>query len=350
MNKSIFLALWLLATCSLYSQTCEDGSPATIKSITVGGMNSWDAFGDPNNEVFMLCGFAANGNMVGLSWTGVDLSPVGGSNCSEVVLQFGNTINLLPALGENSPPPCNNGYAGGSNSNLQELNLDFPADQDGCVSIEIFESLDNNSNSIDAGIDAGSITMTGCPQGLSLPIELALFEAEILDKINIIRWTTASESNSAWHILQRSADGRANWEDIGQLPAAGNSAEPKHYVLEDYSPLHFSFYRLKEIAFDGRAQYSHIISVKRPVVDFQIENLSPNPAGEILSVTIGSVDGGKVMIEIVDQTGKNVHRSSFIAEEGLAGSDLDVGPLPPGTYFLVLKKERTRQVREFTKL
>ncbi|MEO1263530.1 MAG: T9SS type A sorting domain-containing protein [Bacteroidota bacterium] len=350
MKKAISLMVWLLAACSTYAQTCGNGVPAELNGISVGGMTSWDTSGDPNNETFNICGFSANANIVGLSWSGIDLSPMGNSNCGEVVLQLEGTVNLRPALGENNAPPCNNGYTGGSNSNLQELNLNFPADNDGCVSIEIFEIIDNNSNSIDAFIDAGNVTLTGCPQGLSLPIELTDFQGKIANEINIISWTTSSESNSAWHTLQRSADGQAHWKEIGRLPAAGNSTEPKHYVLEDDSPLHFSFYRLKETALDGRVQYSRIISVKRPLEDFLIEKLSPNPTDDVLSVTFGSQEEGEIKIEVVDTNGKKIHGSSLMAEAGLTNFDLNVGSFLPGSYFLILESPHSRKVKEFIKL
>ncbi|HFA49167.1 MAG TPA: hypothetical protein ENJ95_09135, partial [Bacteroidetes bacterium] len=227
--KWLSYLIWLLPISNLFAQTCGDGSAPVVQSAVIGGMKSWDAQGDSDNESILLCGFPANGNIIGGEHSGIDISPKFNSYCNEARFRLNNAVTLTPAVGENNTGPCINNYSGGGSSNLQDNGLVFQADGAGCVTIESFESYDDISNFVDADITAGVITLYACPEGVLLPIELKYFRAVPEDKTNNITWATSSELNTEWHIVERSATGTGNWEKMGQIEGAGTSNENHIY-------------------------------------------------------------------------------------------------------------------------
>jgi hypothetical protein len=95
-----------------------------------------------------------------------------------------------------------------------------------------------------------------------LPIELLDFDVTLLEGKKVkAEWTTASEENNNYFEVERSVDAQ-HWEIIKTIKGAGNSKELIHYDCVDEKPYDgVSFYRLKQTDFDGKGQYSYIISI-----------------------------------------------------------------------------------------
>lgn len=100
---------------------------------------------------------------------------------------------------------------------------------------------------------------TNC--AIVLPVELTLFQGNNENNINYINWTTASETNNDYFILEYSTDGE-NWKEIEIISGAGNST-----IQISYSTTHRNFknginyYRLKQVDFDGDINTHNIISI-----------------------------------------------------------------------------------------
>ena len=76
-----------------------------------------------------------------------------------------------------------------------------------------------------------------------------------------IAWKTASEINCEKFIVQRSKNGQ-NWESLDSVDGAGTSSTLNSYNLIDPHPLgETSYYRLKQIDFNGSVTFSQIESV-----------------------------------------------------------------------------------------
>lgn len=84
----------------------------------------------------------------------------------------------------------------------------------------------------------------------ALPVELTQFEAVGYPQWNIVKWTTASESNSSHFDLQSSLDGET-WRVITSKPAAGNSVEDIKYSWIDYNSNGLTYYKLIQYDIDG---------------------------------------------------------------------------------------------------
>ena len=113
-----------------------------------------------------------------------------------------------------------------------------------------------------------------------LPIELLTFDAVCNTPTIELTWTTASETNSNYYVIQKSIDGNT-FSNIGEVFGSGNSNSIINYSIIDYSPYFgISYYRLKHIDFDGAFTYSNVISVSceniRNIFNANVENNNLN--------------------------------------------------------------------------
>ncbi len=111
-----------------------------------------------------------------------------------------------------------------------------------------------------------------CPQ--YLPIELTHFQAQIQNKTALLTWQTATETHNEGFEVQRSKDG-TTWEKIGWQDGQGDSQTPYDYTYTDENPLSgTSYYRLKQIDFDGAFSHSDVVKV-----EYESNGISiyPNP-------------------------------------------------------------------------
>jgi hypothetical protein len=124
--------------------------------------------------------------------------------------------------------------------------------------------------------------------GTPLPIELLRFNARLIDTHVAIDWATASELNNDYFVVERAGEDLV-WEQLMTVNGAGNSNELIRYQEKDRSPLRgISYYRLKQVDFDGEFSYSDPVSIFNPEAGPSEEVfMYPNP-----------VKGGEVFFRI----------------------------------------------------
>ncbi|MCC6372936.1 MAG: T9SS type A sorting domain-containing protein [Bacteroidia bacterium] len=171
-----------------------------------------------------------------------------------------------------------------------------------------------------------------------LPVELTEFRVAPLGDKAKIMWSTASEINHDWFVVERSEDG-INFEEVLKVKGAGNSNIVKSYNETDYEPvLGTSYYRLKHVSTSGESGYSSIVSLdfKKASPDFEIAVI-PNPSDGIINVEISGTTVSNANLLIHDVSG-NLVVSKTIATGHLVNIVKDNGEkLSPGTYVLNIK-------------
>lgn len=97
-----------------------------------------------------------------------------------------------------------------------------------------------------------------------LPVELTTINAtanmpqEHVD----VDWQTASEEQSAYFAIERQSKSSHQFEEIGRIKGAGNSAKTLAYKFIDEKPIYgISYYRLRMVDIDGKTNYSKMVSV-----------------------------------------------------------------------------------------
>lgn len=144
-----------------------------------------------------------------------------------------------------------------------------------------------------------------------------------------LKWTTLEEINTSHFIVEHSVDGR-NYNAVGTLQAAGNSASTTEYSFVHNSPnlKAHNYYRIKQVDENTKVSYSNI-----RIAMFNVEDSHPvqivNPTRGMLQMLVKSED---VSIEIVDNSGRVLRRQNV--EPGLVTSNIQ--HLPSGTYHLII--------------
>lgn len=209
-------------------------------------------------------------------------------------------------------------------------------DKDGNYDMATSETLNSGADMMDLDF--------GFASNLLLPVELISFNARGMNSVVEITWQTASEINNDQFVIERSADGSA-FEGIGQEVGAGTSVSLKSYQFIDLDPLMGrNYYRLKQVDLDGSVSYSDV----RVVVFNHENNISvyPTLVDTDVRIEMPSFDRkGQPSILLVDNTGQILISSIMQSRR----TDLELGQLPAGIYFIVIDQGRERTVRRIMK-
>lgn len=155
---------------------------------------------------------------------------------------------------------------------------------------------------------------------VAVPVSWLDFRASCLQTEILIQWSTASElNNSGFEIQQFVEDG--NWESVGFVAAkeAGNEIQNySHSVNKELN--HTGIYRLKQIDYDGKSDFSKIAHVNCNTMDVVIY---PNPAQDVI----------KFSDEVSNLVISNIHGVEMIVSDDFTQT-IDVAELDEGFYFM----------------
>ncbi|MFZ9846636.1 MAG: T9SS type A sorting domain-containing protein [Flavobacteriales bacterium] len=173
-----------------------------------------------------------------------------------------------------------------------------------------------------------------------LPVKLVSCSAKLNDDFNLdVKWSTASDINNDYFVVERSKDA-SYFEPIATINGAGNSNQIINYYASDEAPLPgISFYRLKQVDFDGTTSYSSIVMVNSNAAENRVNSfgftLYPNPTNNIAHLSFFNIDKeSEVMINVYDLQGKNVHSSvQYVSGEGSIAS-FDASTFDSGIYIV----------------
>jgi len=170
-----------------------------------------------------------------------------------------------------------------------------------------------------------------------LPVEWLALEAEPKGTEVNLTWATASEHNSDFFRIQRSADGE-RYATVGVVEAAGSSSVRTDYLFTDKAPhAGLNYYRVEQVDADGRTYASNVVTALfRPGAGLSVY---PNPAGESLWASFDLVDEGLVAWRILDASGREVGAGRADAAAGVNQVEIPLG-IESGTYALLLTDSR----------
>jgi hypothetical protein len=189
----------------------------------------------------------------------------------------------------------------------------------------------------------GSVCTATLPVCTVLPIELMSFDAVELEHSVEVDWSTASEVNSGYFLVERSED-HQNFSLVQKVEAYGNTHDIKKYGVIDVTPKKTGtvYYRLRQFDRDGIENKSHITSININVKENEIK-LMPDPADNYVEVIFPSSLTGKVVtLEVTDATGKKQLARRNVVLDGKSKSiTLDVLGLEKGLYFVRIISENS---------
>lgn len=161
----------------------------------------------------------------------------------------------------------------------------------------------------------------------TLPVELVSFSGENKIEGNLLKWVTASEINNKGFEIEKSSNGKL-FQKIGFVEGNTDSWQALNYSFTDPAPHSLTYYRLKQIDWDGASTYSKIVVVQGKE---QVVAVYPNPSRG--HVTIRAQNQNQPY-SIKNGQGVTVMASSVLPEK-----ELSTESLQDGIYFLTVGSE-----------
>ena len=180
----------------------------------------------------------------------------------------------------------------------------------------------------------GIVTLGSIDRATLLPIELQSFAANCDGKSVLVEWTTATERNNDYFIIERSDDA-INFVEIARVAGAGNSIEQLDYSYADYGKRNGdNYYRLIQVDYDGMRSISEIVVVFcADETGEEPEVLAyPNPFNDDLNIELDNFGDRPAQIDVFDMLGKLVYTESVENPQNSYNTVLQLGGLPTSTY------------------
>jgi hypothetical protein len=159
-----------------------------------------------------------------------------------------------------------------------------------------------------------------------LPVELATFLGKSTAAGAALAWSTASERNSDYFVVERADDSPESFRSIGQVQGAGTTLHRTDYDFVDARPAALSYYRLRQVDRDGTTSFSPVVVVKNAAFSQPLV-VYPSLATETVVIT-GAVG---TRYALLDQLGRQLQTGEVPASPRPV---LDVRALPSGVYFV----------------
>ncbi|MCB9267514.1 MAG: T9SS type A sorting domain-containing protein [Lewinellaceae bacterium] len=273
-----------------------------------------------SNKTYTICPDNVS-DVVTVAFTALDIEPNGASNCYDQLSVYeGSSAGGSPVAS----------FCGSSVSSIPNNGV-FSGNGPGECLTFLFQS-------------DGSVRAQGWQANIScslaLPVELSAFGAKVEGEHIRLDWTTQSESNNQGFYLQRQAGPDGKFTSIAFIEGAGSSLEEKDYRYTDTDvlPNTLYYYRLQQVDFDGRREFSNIVSARVEGDKPYAINVYPNPVKDRLNITYFHRSGKAATLFIYNSVGQLVLQQEVAPGE----QGVDLPGLEEGVYWLRIEVERER--------
>jgi len=169
-----------------------------------------------------------------------------------------------------------------------------------------------------------------------LPISLLSFDAVLKKNQTVLcSWVTAAQFNNDFFDVERSKNG-TDFEKVGALDGAGNSTSVLDYSFTDENPYSgLSYYRLKQVDFDGRSTYSDTKAIMIGLKGIKYY-VYPNPVSSTLNLMLSEDMEFDGTLRIVDALGNVVADQNITLQDHQQLVQVDLSTLAAGNYVVQL--------------
>jgi hypothetical protein len=173
----------------------------------------------------------------------------------------------------------------------------------------------------------------------SVPVELISFNASLTGEFILLTWETLTEKNNLGFEVEAGVDG-INFNKMLFIPGAGTTTEKKLYN-SSLPVSDLSFFRLKQIDFDGSFTYSSILNVNiTPPEDFQLYRNYPNPFNPSTRIKFALHKSAYVEISVYNSAGEKVtnleNKSLAPGVHEITFNSVDYGNIASGIYYYTI--------------
>jgi hypothetical protein len=213
------------------------------------------------------------------------------------------------------------------------------------------------SPSVQSGILAASVllnvtsplidTSIVCPVTVSaLPVELNYFSAAAVpgNKVSV-NWKTGSEVNNYYFIVERSPDNKI-FEEAGIVTGAGNSTSLIEYAFVDEKPYpgQTSYYRLRQVDYDGTAHFSSAVAVRFASASFEVIDVNADHENRVIEIVVSGPAGDNATCSLADMTGKIILIDHQFLDKGFTRVIFEMNSNASGIYFFTVSGSAWQKV------
>ncbi len=170
-----------------------------------------------------------------------------------------------------------------------------------------------------------------------LPVTLLNFEANCENNQTVIKWVTSTEINNDYFVVEKSYDAQVFFE-LATVQGAGNSTTTQHYSVIDENISNLTtYYRLKQVDFDGTTTYHDIITTNCTTGGFNVTQV--NLSNNTLSFYVESNLDENINVYLYDARGRIIASKKVNLLEGNNSVKLDNLMLSTGIYMMSIVGE-----------
>ncbi|MFT5646078.1 MAG: hypothetical protein ACI976_000756 [Aureispira sp.] len=211
----------------------------------------------------------------------------------------------------------------------------------------------NNINNINS---FSQIVLGNNLNNSDLPVELMKFDAVRLnaDKVQL-DWITATELNNEGFYIERMLETENEFSTVAYVEGQGNSTAIVNYkLLDENAYTSVSYYRLRQVDFDGTTTYSQIRAVegRDNKLEYMDVSIYPNPVQNELKIRFNELpkDVKSAQVSIMSIDGKVLYEFTAGVQSYQLLEVEEVAQLSGGLYLLSIYFDNTeRVVQKFIK-
>ncbi|MCB0401653.1 MAG: T9SS type A sorting domain-containing protein [Flavobacteriales bacterium] len=190
-------------------------------------------------------------------------------------------------------------------------------------------SLTPTGGTCTAGSKSGHGRVVITPSVCLLPVQFLSFTGTNLGISNQLNWVTATEINNDYFVLQASKTGQDPFVEVGRINGAGNSTTEKEYEFMDLKPLaQLTYYRLKQVDFDGQFSYSNVIALESEELTDVL--VYPNPANDNITIAFSNIME-QTTVKLLNPVGQTLTTKIV---SGQSKTTIDLKNVAQGIYFI----------------
>ena len=254
---------------------------------------------------------------------------------------------LLPGFcGAPDPVSCSILFSGQGYWSTQSYALPVCAENIANLRIGFLWANNGNGVGTDPSVAIDDISITA---SATLPVELVNVSAKETRLGNEITWTTMSELNNSHFIVEhRLADG--SFVSLGRIEGNGTTTSETHYTFTHVAfSVGDNYYRLKQVDFDGKFEYSQTLLVRNVLNEDKRLLLYPNPASSGITAQYFSVKDSEAHFVITDLSGRVILEMEQALMKGEDNYSIDVSTFEKGQYLFIVLEDGKRTVQSFVK-
>ena len=167
------------------------------------------------------------------------------------------------------------------------------------------------------------------------PVELASFDARVIENRIYLQWTTESESNNLGFEVEMKRGEEQLWQKVAFVKGAGTTNEPRSYSYsEEHDRPGDIEYRLKQIDTNGDFAWSKVIQVTVSAPqEFVLEQNYPNPFNPTTTINYNVARQSRVKLVVYNMLGREVATLvDGVKSVGNYSVRFDAANLGTGTY------------------